>query len=264
MIDSHAHINDEILYTRYDEIIRDAKDAGVNKIIIPGWDVESSIKAIEIAKKYDGVYAAVGIHPENIDSCSLGDINKIKELAKDDKVICIGEIGMDYHYTKENSELQKEFFIRQLDLAKELNLPVEIHLRDCVGDFMDLIRNYIKTRGKRENIGVMHSFSESVEIMNELISYGFYISLSGPVTFKNARVQKEVAKAVRLDRLLTETDSPYLSPHPLRGTINEPKNIPLIVKEISSLKEIDESIIEKAIEDNFDRVFNLKGDNLWV
>lgn len=262
MIDSHAHINDEILYTRYDEIIRDAKETGVNKIIIPGWDINSSIKAIEIAHKYDGVYAAVGIHPENIDNISLDEINKIKELAKDEKVVCIGEIGMDYHYTKENSELQKEFFIKQLDLARELNLPVEIHLRDCVGDFMDLIRNYIKTRGKRENIGVMHSFSESKEIMEELVSYGFYISLSGPITFKNARVQKEVAKAVRLDRLLTETDSPYLSPHPLRGTINEPKNIPLIVKEISSLKEIDESIIEKATEDNFNRVFNLKGDQL--
>lgn len=262
MVDSHAHINDEILYSRYDEVIKDAKEAGVNRIIIPGWDIESSIKAIEIASHYDFVFAAVGIHPENIDNLSLDDINKIKELAKNKNVVCIGEIGMDYHYTKENSELQKEFFIKQLELAEELNLPVEIHLRDCAGDFMNLIRDYIKKHGKRENIGVMHSYSESVEIMEELISYGFYISLSGPVTFKNARVQKEVGTKVRLDRLLTETDSPYLSPHPLRGTINEPKNIPLIVDEISSLKGLEKTIIEKAIEDNFNKVFNIKGDNL--
>ncbi|MCR5741967.1 MAG: TatD family hydrolase [Gammaproteobacteria bacterium] len=257
MIDSHAHINDEIFNNRIEEVVLNAKNAGIKNIVIPGWDIESSKKAIEIANKYEGVYAAIGIHPENVYDAKDGYLDTLRELSKDKKVVCIGEIGMDYHYTKETKDIQKKILIEQLDLAEELNLPVEIHLRDAAGDFMDIIREYIKSHKKRDNIGIMHSYSESKEIMEELVSYGFYISLSGPVTYKNARVQKEVAKAVPLDKLLTETDSPYLPPVPFRGTINEPKNVLYIVKEIASLKGISEDEVIKESETNFNKIFNI-------
>ncbi len=256
MIDSHAHINDEKLYTNYKEIINNAKLAGVNKIVIPGWNVESSKLAIKIAHEFEGVYAAVGVHAQNVSDETIDSIKIIEELAKDPKVVCIGEIGIDYHYTKDDKDIQIEFFKRQLDLAVRLNLPCEIHLRDATGDFMDIIRDYVKVNGVFKNKPIMHSFSESKEIMEELIRYGFYISLSGPVTFKNARVQKEVATVVPVDKLLTETDSPYMAPTPLRGTMNEPKNIPYILEEISNLKNMDKNELERIIDNNFNIVFN--------
>ncbi len=257
MIDSHAHLNDDKFNNRIEEVILNAKHAGIKNIVIPGWDIESSKKAIEIAHRFDGVYAAIGIHPENVHDAKDGYLDILRELSKDEKVVCIGEIGMDYHYTKETEAIQKKILVEQLDLAEELNLPVEIHLRDATGDFMDIIRKYVKSHKKRDNIGIMHSYSESKEIMEELVSYGFYISLSGPVTYKNARVQKEVAKAVPLDKLLTETDSPYLPPVPLRGTINEPKNIEYIVKEIASLKGVSDSEVISATETNFNKIFHI-------
>ena len=259
MVDAHAHINDERLYPIYEEVIRNAEDNGVKYIVVPGWDIASSKKAIEIAEHFPFVYAAIGIHPENVYDARDGYLDILRELAKNKKVVSIGEIGLDYHYTKETMDIQKKIFLEQLSLAEELNLPVEIHLRDATGDFMDIIREYMKTHKRRDNIGIMHSYSESKEIMEELLSYGFYISLSGPITFKNARIQKEVGTSVPLDRLLTETDSPYLSPTPLRGTMNEPKNIPYILKEIALLKGINETIIEKTTEDNFKKVFGLRG-----
>ena len=254
MIDSHAHLNDEKLYENYKEIIKSARDNGVSRIVIPGWDLSSSRLAVKIANEFDGIYAAVGIQPENVLESKLSDIEELRVLAKDPKVVCIGEIGLDYHYTTETKDLEKEFFTRQLLLAEELNLPVEIHLRDATGDFMDIMRNFVKTHKIKV---IMHSFSESKEIMEELVRYGFYISLSGPVTFKNARVQKEVATFVPVDKLLTETDSPYMAPVPLRGTVNEPKNIPYILEEIANLKNMDKNELEKIIENNFNRVFNL-------
>lgn len=256
MVDSHAHINDERLYPSYDEIIKRAQENGVNKIIIPGWDIESSRIAIKIAESFPNVYAAIGVHPENTEAAFDGYLDILRDLSKHEKVVCIGEIGLDYHYTKETKDIQKKILIEQILLAEELNLPVEIHLRDATGDFMDIIRNLLKNHKIK---AIMHSFSESKEIMEELVSYGFYISLSGPVTFKNARIQKEVASSVPLDKLLTETDSPYMSPVPLRGTINEPKNIPYIVKEIALLKGLNETIIEEITEKNFDEVFGLRG-----
>ena len=254
MIDSHAHLNDDKLYENYIDIINRAKDAGVTKIVIPGWNLESSKLALKIAKEIDGVYAAVGIQPENVLESSFSDLDEFRVLAKDPKVVAIGEIGLDYHYTTETKELEKEFFLKQLLLAEELNLPVEVHLRDATGDFMNIMRDFIK---HHKVTVIMHSFSESKEIMEELVRYGFYISLSGPVTFKNARVQKEVAEAVPVNLLLTETDSPYMAPVPLRGTINEPKNIPYILEEIASLKGMDKKELEKIIDNNFNRVFNL-------
>lgn len=257
MIDSHAHLNDEAFLNDYKEVIENAMNEGLCGLIIPGWDIPSSIRAIEIASLFDNVYAAIGIHPENLDGYELKDIQKIKELASNPKVKCIGEIGLDYHWTKETMEKQKEFLKAQLHLAYELHLPVEIHLRDATEDFMYIIKEFWINHGKEPILGIMHSYSGSVETMKELLKMGLYISLSGPVTFKNARINKEVAKAVPLDRLLTETDSPYLTPSPYRGKRNEPRYVRMTLNEIASLKDEDVMVVEKITEDNFKKIFSI-------
>jgi len=258
LIDSHSHLNDSCFDNEIEKIIKNMKEMNVDKVLVPAWDINSSLKTVELIKNNDELYGAVGIHPENIDGLKIEDISKIKDLAMNKKIIAIGEIGLDYHYTSENKELQKNFLIKQLDLSYEMNLPVLIHMRDATEDFMILIKDYIKRKGMRDNIGIMHSFSGSVETMNELIKLGFYISFSGPVTFKNARVQKECAMACRNDRILIETDAPYLTPHPYRGLRNEPKNVYYVLEEISKLKNISIDELSKDIRENFKKLFNLE------
>ena len=180
IIDSHAHLNDERFKNQTEEIIKRAKELGVDKFLIPSWNIESSKKAIEIANDYDDVYAAVSIHAQDVGPFTLDDLETIKELAKSSKkVIAIGETGLDYHYGKEDAAKQKEFFIKQLDIARELDLPVIIHLRDAASDFINLIKEYMKDRNISKINGVMHSYSESYETMKALLKYGFYISFSG-------------------------------------------------------------------------------------
>ena len=260
IIDSHAHLNDERFIGHTDEIINRAKELGVDKFLIPSWDIESSKVAIDIANEYDDVYAAVSIHAQDVGPFTLDDLDRIKELAKSSKkVIAIGETGLDYHYGKEDSDKQKEFFIKQLDIARELDLPVIIHLRDAASDFINTIKEYMKDRNIKQMNGVMHSYSESCETMKVLLKYGFYISFSGPVTFKNARVQKECALNCPLDRMLVETDSPYLSPEPFRGTTNEPRNVYYTLKYIAELSGMDISDLAEITTNNFMRLFNLEG-----
>ena len=230
IIDSHAHLNDKALINDINSIIKNMDDNGVSKVLIPGWDIESSIDAIKLSTSYDKFYAAIGIHPENIDGLTLDDINKLKELAKNDKVIAIGEIGLDYHWTKETIKEQKEFFKAQLDLSLELNLPVVIHMRDCTEDLLSIVKEFKNEHNLDSIKGIMHSFSGSVETMNEFLKLGFYISFSGPVTFKNARQQKECASLCPIDRILVETDSPYLTPEPHRVKRNEPANVFYVLK----------------------------------
>ena len=258
IVDSHAHLNDDALINDLDNIKKNMIDLGVSKVLIPGWDIKSSIDAINISSFYDGFYAAVGIHPENIDGFDLNEIDKIKELANNKKVIAIGEIGLDYHYTKENKEMQFKFFKEQLKLALELNLPVIIHMRDCTEDMLTIVKEFKKENNLNSIKGIMHSFSGSIETMNEFLKLGFYISFSGPVTFKNARQQKECASICPLDRILVETDSPYLSPEPFRGKRNEPKNTFYTLKYISELRGKSLEEMANATTSNFKRLFNLE------
>ena len=259
IVDSHAHLNEERFLGHTKEILDRAKEFGIEKVLIPSWDIESSKKAIEIAEEFENVYAAVSIHAQDVGPFVLKDLDTIKCLAKSSKkVIAIGETGLDYHYGKEDALKQKEFFIAQLDIARELNLPVIIHLRDAAGDYLDLIKEYSASRNIKTIRGVMHSYSDSLETMKALLKYGFYISFSGPVTFKNARIQKECALNCPLDRILVETDSPYLSPEPFRGTTNEPKNAYYTLKYIAELRNIDVSELAKITTNNFKKLFNLE------
>lgn len=253
--DSHCHLGDEAFLEDLDTAIAKAKENGVTRILTLGWDLESSKKAVEIARRFEGVYAAVGFHPENLENVSDGALEEIKVLAKDPKVIAIGEIGLDYHWFKDpkEHENQKVWLIKQIEIANELRLPVSIHARDASNDITELL----KAHPAKYN-GVLHCYSGSVETLKILAKLGYFFGFDGPITYKNAVTPKECVKACPINRLLVETDSPYLSPTPLRGTRNEPANIPLIVSAMADLRGLSVEEMGKQLNRNFDEMFHVK------
>ena len=254
-LDSHCHINDDALYPIRDELISRAREAGVGYLLVIGWDVESSKKAVEIAHEYEDIYAAVGIHPENLDGINEDSLKQIEELAHDDKVVAIGEIGLDYHWfhEKEHHELQKIWFIKQIELANKLNLPISIHAREASGDLLEILKNHPVNRS-----GVLHCYSGSPESLKEFAKLGFYFGFDGPITYKNAVEPKESVKACPMDRILTETDAPYLTPVPFRGKQNEPAYIPHILAQTASLKEVEENQMAEQVKKNFEKLFSVE------
>lgn len=252
LFDSHAHLNDSKLIDRVGEIIENAKQNKVNKIMCVGYDKASSMLAIELANQYDEIYAAIGLHPSDVKSFDE-DLTWIEENLSNPKVKAIGEIGLDYYWDKTFVEEQKQAFIRQIELANKYNMPIAIHMRDATDDTYKILKQYKAKTTK----GVMHCYSSSKEAMKQFIDLGMYISLAGPVTFKNAKVPKEVAKEISLDKLLVETDCPYLAPTPYRGKTNEPKNVLYIAKEIAELKETDLETIMKYTYKNTCDLYNI-------
>ena len=222
MIDTHTHINciDDF---SIDEILKNASDNGVEKLIVPSAYASDIDIVAELASKYENVYGLLGVHPSEVKDWTDDLIDKIKECAKSPKIVGIGEIGLDYYWDKSFNDLQKEVFIKQINLANELNFPISVHDREAHKDSFDILTEFNKN-----SIVIMHCFSGSVEFMHECVKQGWYIAIGGVVTFKNAIKMKEVAKDVPLDKLLIETDAPYLTPVPYRGkTINAvPKTIP--------------------------------------
>lgn len=255
LLDSHCHLNDPTIFSRRKEIVEEANKVGVTYFLCVGWDLESSKKAVEIAHEFPGVYAAVGFHPENLDGVELSSLEKIKELAHDPKVKAIGEIGLDYHWfkDKEIQERQKKFFIAQIDLANELNLPVSIHARDASGDCLKILQEH-----PLKEHGVLHCFSGSTETMLEMGKLGLYFGFDGPITYKNSASPKANVVACSLDRILTETDSPYLSPVPFRGTPNEPKHIVEIEKEMAELRGLSVEELANHVLINFKNLFHVE------
>lgn len=255
IFETHCHLNDDQLYTRIDEIIARAQQAGVSKFIVVGWDYESSLRAVEISKAYECCFAAVGYHPENVYDIDKVNLKKTLDLCFNSKVVAIGEIGLDYHWTKEpeKREIQREFFIEQLKYANSKKLPVIIHSREALEETLDILK-----KNPAAACGAIHCYSGSAEALPEFLKLGFYIGLDGPVTFKNAKTPKEVAEIVPLERLLLETDCPYLTPHPFRGSLNEPVNLRLILDEISNLKNLSKKHIAEVTFDNACRLFNIE------
>ena len=254
IFDSHCHLNDENLYPRIDEVIEDAKKTGVKKFLVVGYDKSSSELAVKIANKYEECYAAIGFHPTEIEGVSESDYLKTMSLISNKKVVAIGEIGLDYHWVKDPTlrENQKKWFIKQIEFANEHHLPISIHNRESTEDCVEILKEHKPLYG-----GVMHCFSGSVEVMNEVIKLGLHISLGGPVTFTNAKTPKEVAEEVPLENLIIETDSPYLTPHPHRGEKNEPKYICLVLEEIARLKGMSKKHLEDVIYKNTCRLFKV-------
>ena len=254
LIDTHCHLNDEQLYQDLDNVISHALQTGIEKMVVIGWDKESSLKAIKIAEQYPFIYACVGFHPENLEGVDETQLNEVLNLYSHPKVVGIGEIGLDYHWEKDpqKREIQKEFFIKQIEFANKVGLPISIHSREAFQDTLEILKKHKPLHG-----GVMHCYSGSVENINDIINLGLYIGLDGPVTFRNAKTPKEVAIEVPLEKLVLETDSPYLSPHPLRGTVNEPANLILIADEIAALRDMSKKHLLEVVYDNSCKLFNL-------
>jgi len=261
LFDSHAHLNDESLIDRIEDIIDNAKKQGVGKIVCVGYDKASSFLAVEIAKRYEELYAAVGVHPQEAKADKI-DIAWIEDLLNQPKVVAIGEIGLDYYWDKTYNVRQREVFIEQIKLANKHDIPIIIHMRDATQETYDILKEYKLPQTK----GVMHCYSASKEAMQQFLDLGMYISLAGPVTFKNPRVPKEVAIEVPLDRLLIETDSPYLAPMPYRGRTNQPAYVRFVAEEIARLKGISIKKIEDATYKNACELFNIENNEVgtWV
>ena len=253
-VDSHAHIDDEKFDGDREEIIQAIRANGVEFFINVGADLTSSMNSIKLSEQYDFIYAAVGVHPHDAESMDETTIEVLRTLSKKEKVVAIGEIGLDYYYDNSPRDIQKERFLDQIRLAKELDLPIIVHTRDAAGDTMEII----KSEQDGSLRGVIHCYSGSVEQMKEYIDMGFYISLGGPVTFKNAKLPKEVAQAVDMDRLLIETDSPYLTPEPYRGKRNNPMYVKEVAEKIAELRGISIEEVAKITGKNTRDLFNIK------
>ena len=257
LIDVHAHLTDA-RYDDLDDVVARAVEHGVNKTICSAYNFWSSQKAVEIASEYDNVFANVGLHPENVEETENFDggvdeyLKDIFQLSKDKKVVAIGEIGLDYHYRDDNKELQKEVFIKQIDFANENNLPIVVHSRDAMGDTIELLKNHPP---KKESL--LHCYAGSVESAKILMKLGFSFSFGGVVTFRNGKNTVEVVRNLPLDRILIETDCPYLAPEPFRGVRNEPKNVVYIADKIARIKGVRIEDVILQTTKNAERIFKI-------
>lgn len=253
LYDTHAHITEEEFAADREEVLERARAAGVVLINNIAYNLESSLQAITLAENNDFVYASVGFHPHNAVEAGPGYLEELKSMAAHPKVVALGEIGLDYYRDLSPRELQRKVFREQLSLASELGLPVIIHDRDAHGDLMEILRDV----GLGPAGGVMHCYSGSWEMARECLAMGFYLSFAGPVTYQNASRLKDVASRVPLDRLLLETDAPYLTPAPHRGKRNEPSYIAFTAKEIADLRGMEVEELAKTCTENGRRLFGI-------
>lgn len=253
LFDTHVHLNAEQFEEDLEEVISRAQDAGVSHMVCVGFDRLTIQKAMELAERYDFIYACVGWHPVDAIDMKEEDLLWIEELAAHPKVVAIGEMGLDYHWDKSPKEIQKEVFRKQIRLAKKVKLPIVIHNREATADIVEIL----KEEGAAEVGGIMHCFSGSPEVAIECLKMNFYISLGGPVTFKNAKKPKEVASVVPLEKLLIETDCPYLAPHPYRGKRNEPGYVKLVAEQIAEIKGISFEEVAAVTTVNAKKLFDI-------
>ena len=254
LFDSHAHYNDEKFEADREKLIKEIYDAGVTKIINAGYSLESSKKALKIANNYEFMHVIVGVSPNDIENLEQDYLNQLKEMANNKKVVAIGEIGLDYYWNKENKDIQKEIFIKQIELANELNLPIVIHTREAIYDTLDILKNRVECKNK----GVFHCCPLNLDLVIEAVKLGFYISFAGPITFKNSKNAEEIIKFVPTDRILIETDSPYLSPEPLRGKRNDSRNIKYIAQKIADVKGLTLEEVAETTYNNAKRIFRIQ------
>lgn len=253
IVDSHAHYDDEQFDADRDEVLKRIQQQGVVWVVNPASNLDSARKCIELSETYDFLYCAVGIHPHDSKEFSEETLESIREMASNKKVVAIGEVGLDYHYDFSPQNIQKECFAAQIQLALELKLPLIIHDREAHRDVLDII----KAEKGYEAGGVFHCFSGSVELARTVLDLGFYIALGGAVTFKNAVKPVEVAKYVPADRLLVETDSPYMAPVPYRGKRNDSGYLHEIIQKIAEIRSSDFDVIANTTAQNANRLFGL-------
>ena len=253
IFDTHAHYDSGGFNADRDEVLSALPDAGVGLVVDPGCDVRSSRNAVALAEQYPYVYAAVGIHPEDCGGCTDADCDAIRALCGHEKVVAIGEIGLDYYWAENPPrEFQQEVFRRQLELARELDLPVIVHDREAHGDSLAIVLEYPEVRG------VFHCFSGSPEMAAELLKRGWYLGFDGPITYKNAKRAPEAAAITPLDRILVETDSPYLTPVPYRGKRNDSRYLPYVIEKLAEWKGVTAEEMTQITWENGKRLFGLE------
>lgn len=278
LFDTHAHYNDEKFDNDRKQIIQNIYNSNVTMLVNAGYSVESSIKAIEIAKDYDWMFNIVGVSPNdiaesideidkqisNIEELVIKDKNIVEDVESDTakslnivnnnrKIVAIGEIGLDYYWNKENKDLQRYAFINQIELANKYNLPIVIHTREAVDDTIDILKNKIEATKK----GIFHCCPLNRELVKQGLKMGFYISFAGPITFKNSKNANEIIQMVPLDKMVIETDSPYLAPEPHRGTRNDSRNVRYIAEKIANVKEMSLEDIAKITYKNAMKIFEI-------
>ncbi|MGG4000564.1 TatD family hydrolase [Anoxybacillus kestanbolensis] len=253
LFDTHAHLNATQFNEDVEQVIERARAEGVSHIVVVGFDRPTIERAMELADQYSFIYAAVGWHPVDAIHMTDDDLMMIEQLAAHPKVVALGEMGLDYYWDQSPKEVQKEVFRKQIRLAKKVKLPIIIHNRDATADIVHILQE----EQAAEVGGVMHCFTGSVEVAHQCIDMNFYISFGGPVTFKNAKKPKEVAKEIPLDRLLIETDCPYLTPHPFRGKRNEPSYVKYVAEAIAELKGLSFEEVAQKTSDNAKRLFGI-------
>lgn len=256
--DSHSHYNDEKFNEDREKIIKDTFESGITKFVCAGYNIPSSLFSLELSKKYEYIYSICGISPNDIPQSeqelwkSIDEIIQIVKEKNSKKLVAIGEIGLDYYWNKENSDLQKQAFIKQIELANEMKLPIVIHSRDASVDTIDIIRNH-----RVKKAGIFHCCQLNQELVRQALELGYYISFAGPITFKNSKNAPDVVKMVQLDRILIETDSPYLSPEPNRGKRNDCRNVKYVAQKIADIKEISLEEVAKKTYENAMRIFEI-------
>ena len=250
--DTHAHYDSSKFDADRDAVLRALPESGVTIVVDPGDNAERSRRAVELAQQYPHVYAAVGWHPEEAENWDENSLPAIRELAKQPKVCAIGEIGLDYYWDATYRERQKEMFRAQIELALELDLPVIVHDREAHGDSLEIVRDYPALRG------VFHCFSGSVEMAQELLRRGWYLGFDGPITYKNAARAPEVIRICPMERILLETDSPYLAPVPNRGKRNDSRNLPYIAATVARIKDMPVEAVAAQTMENGKKLFEIR------
>ncbi|HIT88926.1 MAG TPA: TatD family hydrolase [Candidatus Merdenecus merdavium] len=255
IFETHAHYDDEAFDTDRDEILSNMRNHGIEYVVNIGADIASSKRTVELTKQYPYLYGAVGVHPDEVGELDETKMDWLKKQCALDKIVAIGEIGLDYYWNKQESAVQKHWFERQMDLAREVKLPIIVHSRDAGKDTLDVMKS-----SKAEDLGgIIHCYGYSKEMAKEFVKMGYFLGVGGVVTFKNGRHLKETVEYIPLEYIVLETDSPYLSPEPFRGKRNSSFNIPYIVKEIAHLKGITEEEVMKVTNQNAKRLFFKEG-----
>lgn len=259
IFESHAHYDDRQFDVDREKLLESLPLQNVGVIVNVGSDIRSSKESITLAHQYDYIYAAIGVHPDEVDTMKEADMEELSHMAKEDKVVAIGEIGLDYFRKEGNAykSVQKEWFCRQLDLAKEIEKPVIIHSRDAAEDTIQILRDFRKENPQIENPGVIHCYSYSPKLAKEYVAMGFYIGIGGVVTFKNAKKLVETVAQIPLERILVETDSPYLCPEPNRGKRNDSSQIRYVIDRIADIRGIAPEEVEKQTEMNARKMYRL-------
>lgn len=252
IFDTHTHLDDEAFSQDLDSVVQNLKQSGISLILDPGCDLETSQKSVELSEKYDFIYSAVGFHPHEVSRMDEESYNSIKGLCKAEKVVAIGEIGLDYYYNYSPRNVQKKAFEKQISLAEEMKLPFIIHSRDASQDTYEILKSC-----KKDTPCVLHCFSQSIEMAKLYLNLGCFLSFAGPVTFKKSVNLQEVAKYAPIDRIFIETDSPYLTPEPKRGKRNEPANVKYVGQKIAQLRGVPENELFDVTYKNAVDFFNI-------